>query len=90
MAISLLNIQNVLHTEDVEGLLALGAPDDEYSSEAQAIADALLSVQSRKHTEADIAAVIERVWNKYFGPFSSQEISKRIPAFQRIARQLVA
>ena len=87
MAISLVDIQNVLRDEDVEGLLALGAPDDEYSKEAQDIASALSNVSHL--TESGIVNVMRQIWNQYFGPFSNEDIEKRMLVFHRIAKHFL-
>ena len=88
MAISLTNIETALQQEDVENLLALGAPADEYLDEAKEIESALLSLTTSQLTEANIAAIISLVWVKHFG-LSSEDIKKRIPAFQQIAQRLL-
>lgn len=89
MSISLTDIQHALMAEDVEGLLALGAPDDEYFREADAIASVLSSMSAEQITLSSIVTVISNVWSKYFGPFMPEDISKRTSAFQNIAQRLL-
>ncbi len=89
MDISPANIQFALQAEDIEGLLALGAPNDEYSQEAQDIAAALAVLSGDQLTETHIVSVICDIWVKYFGPFLNEDIEKRNSAFQRIARCLL-
>jgi UDP-N-acetylmuramoylalanine-D-glutamate ligase len=88
MTISFAHIDSILQTEDVEGLIALGAPADEYSCEAKDINAALVKLSDDQLTEANIIAVIALVWAKYFG-LSSEDIAKRMQAFQRIAHRLI-
>lgn len=78
-------IQNVLQAEDIEGLIAIGAPDDEYSDEANEIA---MSLEGRNISEASVTPVIMEVWKKYFGPFSDEEFEKRIPALNEAVKKI--
>ncbi|MEJ0062398.1 MAG: hypothetical protein WDO70_04155 [Alphaproteobacteria bacterium] len=88
MTISLSNVESALFAEDIEGLLALGAPDDEYFPEAKDITAALTTLSKDRLTEANVIAVISLVWAKYF-ELSNDDIEKRIPAFRRIAQNLL-
>ncbi len=89
MTISLADIQNALIAEDVEGLLTLGAPGDEYYNEANDISSALSSIEADQLTQSNIITIISKVWEKYFGPFSPEDINKRTSAFQHIAQRLL-
>jgi len=89
MAISISQISSALRAEDIEGLIALGAPGDEYAHEAQEISSALMSLNSVRQTIDTIVAIIALVWAKSFNR-SSEEINERIPAFRRIAQQLIS
>ncbi len=89
MTISLVDIVESLRKEDIEGLLALGAPGDEYDSEAKEIFLALETLNQEQLTEANIVGIIALAWAKSFNR-SPQEIEQRLPAFQRIAMYLVA
>lgn len=88
MPITLINIEDALRTEDIEGLIASGAPSDEYNSEAEKIAAALASLQNNQLTESSIIAVLALEWAKSFNR-SVQEIEQRMPAFRRIASQIL-
>ena len=83
-------INQVLRDEDIEGFIGLGAPPDEYESEADMIAGAIASEDQSKLTEGRITDVIRTVWAKMFGPFSEEELGKREDAFRRVARCVLA
>ena len=88
MAISISQISSALRAEDIEGLIALGAPGDEYAREAQEISNALMSLNSVRQTADAIVAIVALVWAKSFNR-SSEEINERMPAFRRIAQRLI-
>jgi len=88
MLVSLENLESALRIEDVESLIAGGAPQDEYDSEAKEIFSALASLSADKQTEANIVVILSLVWAKTFN-LSAQDTEKRIPAFQRIAHRLL-
>jgi len=68
--------------------LNLGAPADEYMSESKDIALAMSKLEPSKITEASVAAMIALIWAKAFNR-SEKEIEQQLPAFRRIAQQLI-
>ncbi len=80
-------IRQVLNEEDVEGLLAAGAPRDEYNAEAELIIQAIEHGQV-KPEDADLKKLLRDIWQNMFGPFSEQELNKRNEALNRVAKQL--
>ncbi len=82
------NIQNILKEEDIEGLLALGAPGDEYSYEANDISIFITALNGHSLTEADIVPIVSRVWAKYFN-LSKEDLNSRNSAFQRVAQKIL-
>ena len=72
--------------EDLEGLIEDGAPLDEYSSEAQSVAEALAKIPMEKITMSVVAATIALVWAKNFD-ISAAETEQRLPACQRVAEK---
>lgn len=84
MSISHTAIQKLLNTEDIEGLVELGAPEDEYAAEAKEIVVAVHKLGKEQMTEANIVAIIALVWAKSFN-LSEQDIKKRLSAFKRVA-----
>ncbi len=71
MNISQRNAQETLNVGDIEGLIQLGTPDDEYSHEAECITAALAWIEESDITEGKLTEVIRRVWVTSFGPFSA-------------------
>ena len=80
-------VQKTLDQEDIEGLREIGAPEDEYSHEAQKIISRL---SGNAPTEESLAAVVREVWIASFGPFSDEDIEKRSPAFSKVAHQILS
>ncbi len=59
MTISPVQIQQVLNDEDIEGLLQVGAPSDEYETEARMIAEAITQTHESKLTEERLTSVVK-------------------------------
>jgi hypothetical protein len=81
------SVQNILREEDIEGLIQLGAPADEYDSEAREIA-AAISRLGKHPTEEQVVQVLVHVWREFFdlGP---EDIEARGEAFLRVAHRLI-
>jgi len=90
MEISHSDLQQLLNLADIEGLLALGAPNDEYDHEARSIASVLRGINDASLTEDKLAEVVREVWIRAFGPFSVSDIEKRSRAFRQLAREIQA
>lgn len=88
LADMLSSVHEILRTEDVEGFIALGAPDDEYASEAREIAAAIDNLSPNERTVEGVAAIIALVWAKSFD-LAADELEKRIPAIRQVAQQLM-
>jgi hypothetical protein len=82
-------IERILIEEDVEGLLALGAPADEYGAEATMVAAALSARRGSSLTQDVVSDIIARVWIQMFGPFSEEDLHQRQGAFARIALRIL-
>ncbi|ALG14320.1 hypothetical protein [Kibdelosporangium phytohabitans] len=81
---SLQAVRAVLNEHDPEGLLDLGAPDDEYDFEAEDF------VRLLAHGDAIEPAVVVDVWERWFGP-ASVYVSSATPAeIARLAADLNA
>ncbi|MFZ0320175.1 MAG: hypothetical protein WAL56_13715 [Candidatus Sulfotelmatobacter sp.] len=81
-------VQRALNAEDLEGLLQVGAPPDEYESEAQMIAKAVAHTNEAELTEDHLADLIRDVWIEMFGPFSQEEIDRRGGGFRSVAQRV--
>jgi cell division ATPase FtsA len=81
----------LLRHEDIEGLLSMGAPDDEYESKAEMIVDHVGEAESKapihKITKEEVEAIISAVWKEMFG-LSEDQLRQRHEAFQSIAARL--
>jgi hypothetical protein len=87
MLVSAEKIRDALRAEDIEGLIELGAPSDEYDDEATQIAEAVAELPEGKVSAENIIAIIALIWAKSFDR-SSDEIAKRLPAFSRVIQRL--
>jgi len=82
-----MSTKNILCEEDIEGLIKLGAPPDEYNSEAKEI-EAAMSRLGDKRSEEQLVQVLEHVWKEFFD-LSTEDIELRRDAFQRVARRIM-
>jgi len=85
-------IDELLRTHDIEGLIEIGAPEDEYNSEAKMIAERIGTAEWRvcpqKLSLAQIKEIIRNVWVEMFG-LDEEVLGKREDAFEEIAKRLV-
>jgi len=85
-------IKRALDEEDVEGLLALDCPSNEYDEEARLIADRVRSVTKLGENLlvlADAERIVEEVCNKQFGPFEGAQLEIRRPIWRAVAKRIV-
>lgn len=83
------HLNNLLEKEDIEELISLGAPSDEYSKEAASIAASITKLQKDQRNEGAITAIIAMVWSQNFDK-APKDIEKRMEAFKRIAKKVMA
>lgn len=83
------NISFYLQSADIEGLIEIGAPADEYESEAQDIAHALAELPKEDWREHDVVAIISLIWARSFN-LASDDMTKRLPAIQELAGRIIA
>ena len=86
---TLATIQCVLDEEDLESLLAMGAPKDEYETEARMIAAALSGLTPEKLTVERVTHIVSSVWEREFGPFHGEVARKLVPVCRRIAERIL-
>jgi hypothetical protein len=79
-------VRQALNDEDIEGLLELGAPEDEYLHEAERI---MTQIGREEVNEDSLAALVRAVWTKSFGPFTEEEEEKLSPAFRQVAQRIL-
>jgi hypothetical protein len=86
-------IKAALDEEDIEGLLALGCPADEYNSEASLIESKVALASDFGKTPLQLSQVeriVSDVWDDQFGPLAEEDLDKRRTAFSSVARKIVA
>lgn len=86
-------IKAALDREDIEGLLALHSPPDEYDGEASLIESEIAKITSfcEKAVDAgEVEGIIAAVWNVQFGPFDAEDLERRRSAFSAVAQKIVA
>jgi BMFP domain-containing protein YqiC len=78
-----------LSHKDVEGLISIGAPADEYEAEAKMICDRLGEAEQKnsKLTTEQILSIVEQVWREMFD-LSPEQLAARREALQEIAVRL--
>lgn len=84
-----MGIHTLLIQADIEGLIEVGAPTDEYDDEAAQIAAAVSLLSHEETTEETIVAIISLVWMKSF-ELSDEELTLRLPAIRAIAGKIVS
>jgi hypothetical protein len=84
-------VSELLRTEDIEGLVEIGAPGDEYESEAEMITDRIAAAESAspngRITKADAIRIIREVWAEMFS-LENEDLSRRQDAFEHVAALL--
>jgi len=79
----------VLNEEDIEGLLAAGAPAEEYEAEAKVIAEALDELQQHELVADRVIVIVSDVWTRMFGPFDEEQLRGRQPVYRRVAERII-
>lgn len=85
-------IKYALDQADIEGLLAVECPSDEYDGEASLIESGIAKATNfgkNKVGAHAVEAVVSEVWNSQFGPFGPEDLKKRRPAFASVAQKIV-
>lgn len=78
-------VKSILHNEDIEGLIASGAPEDEYDAEAQFLVSEIAS--RTEWTLEDVVELVAQIWAKLFNR-DEQEIALRMTAIRNVARHI--
>ena len=89
MRTSSTTVVRALNDEDVEGLLAAGAPGDEYEAEARLIAEALEHLPETDFVVDRVTLIVADVCNRMFGPFNDDEMRARSAVYRRVAERIV-
>ncbi|HVZ16556.1 MAG TPA: hypothetical protein VG897_05530 [Terriglobales bacterium] len=84
-------VKGSLDELDIEGLLSLGCPGDEYDGEASLIEGQVARLSNygkREVSISDMETIITEVWNAQFGPMSEEELKRRQSAFKSLAERI--
>lgn len=84
MKITSSQIDAIFQETDIEGLIAQGAPYDEYSSEAEFVASSLGALPQDSFSEEAIVAIISSIWAQTFN-LAENELSLRLPDIRKAA-----
>lgn len=88
MHITAHELNKLLQSEDIEGLIEAGAPVDEYESEAEAIAVAIHAQPSDQLSIENIVAIIAATWMQSFN-LDRSEINLRAPLINSAAKKII-
>jgi hypothetical protein len=80
-------IGKYLQQTDIEGLIQLGTPSDEYSSEAEVISLALTELGQRANAES-ITAIISEVWKNSFD-LTPTELAARYGNINKVSEMIL-
>ena len=85
-------VKAALNSEDIEGLVAMGCPPDEYDSEASLIEGRIAKLTQsgeKPLAENQVERIVAEVWNEMFGPFDDEDMQERRSAFTAVARKII-
>lgn len=88
MQIRMPDIDEILRKEDIEGYIGLGAPQDEYESEAEYIARALAELRRDQINQENVCAIISLIWQQRFD-LSDLDMEQRSESISRAADQML-
>ena len=91
MTTRLEQVRELLRSEDIEGLISMGAPADEYDSEAEMVAERVQRAESvawnGRLARDEVIAILASVWKEMFD-LSDRELAPRRDAFETIATRV--
>ena len=88
MTVDLESIDELIRTQDIEGFLADGAPEDEYAPEIEVVFAQLRALPIQQASRERLIALLEAVWTKDFS-LSESELETRRPGFEAIADKIL-
>jgi hypothetical protein len=89
MRINDADLRRIIEDEDIEELLAVGAPADEYEPEVIRIYGRLAGLSESEWAEDRLVAIVSEVWDEEFGPFDDERRRHREVAYRRIAQRIL-
>ncbi len=87
MSTNLQKIDSILISEDIEGLIEMGAPADEYSDEAAQIVATLEAMDTSSITMETVLVIVSFIWMKSF-ELSQEDMALRLSAIKRISHNI--
>lgn len=81
------SIQELVRTADPEGLIADGAPADEYDPEENGLLEVLHGLASAEIIAVNILTPLEGIWQKSFS-LSEAELAERRPKLLALAKEI--
>jgi hypothetical protein len=88
MKISTQMIASLLRQADIEGYIELGAPANEYDSEAEALAIAFSELSTEEITTENITAILIEAWRHSFN-LSDSDLEMRKREIKIVAKAIV-
>jgi hypothetical protein len=82
-------LDEIFRIQDIEGLIALGVPDNEYEPEVEKIFVALEALPREEATVPKLVEVFEGVYKQMFG-WSDEDMRRRRPHFEEIAIKVMS
>lgn len=89
MEIHVSMVENALRSADVEGLLELGAPADEYDFVAQVVHRALSELSVDEIMLESVMSVLQMTWRESFD-LGAADLQKRDAALKALAEEIMA
>jgi hypothetical protein len=81
------SIQDLVRAADIEGLIAQGAPTDEYEPEEEQILSAIQHLPTSNLTTPNLLPLLEAIWRKSF-TLDDAELATRQPTLEALAQQI--
>ena len=81
------SLKELFASADIEGLIADGAPGDEYDPEAKHFSEEIRDYKTNQLSAVKLQPLLERLWIKQF-MLDEHQISQRRPALATLATQI--
>ncbi len=86
--LTLEKIKAIFCDHDVEGFIDIGAPDDEYDSEAKRIFAEIQNLGTVLLTEESLMKIVCSEWERNFN-LDEDDLSKRVPNLRRVVLDIL-
>ncbi|SFS14585.1 hypothetical protein SAMN05421771_2562 [Granulicella pectinivorans] len=82
------SVEELFTTHDLEGLIAEGAPADEYEPEMEQLIEALAQIPTGEASQSKIVAILTDIWRKDFSA-TEDHLEALRPGFEALADTLL-